>query len=62
MIYIATGDPYKPSVRKVKTGLAGEDYTEITEGVKPGEKVLIRTKSLKPRSQGGGSEDDDTAS
>ena len=37
----------KPIRRAVVIGLEGEDYVEIVKGVKPGEKVLVRSKSLK---------------
>lgn len=46
-LWIAGKDPYKPVRRAVVIGLEGEDYVEIVKGVKPGEKVLVRSKSLK---------------
>jgi len=45
-LWIAGKDPYKPIRRTVVIGLEGEDYVEIVKGVKPGEKVLVRSKSL----------------
>ncbi len=62
-IFVATDDAYRPSLRKVKVGIRGDDYTEIVEGLKGGEEILLRTKSLKPRDEPGDmAEDDDTAS
>ncbi len=52
-VWIATDDPYRPEEVEVKTGLEGEDYVEITKGLKPGQKILLRTRNLD------GSEDDD---
>ena len=63
MLFVATDEAYRPSVRKVKVGIRGDDYTEIVEGLKGGEKILLRTKSLKPRNEPGDTaDDDDTAS
>lgn len=48
-LYIASADPYRPTRRKVKIGLEGDEYTEILSGIKTGDKVLVRAKSLKPK-------------
>ncbi len=48
-LYIAGEDKYKPVARKVTIGIEGDDFTEILSGVKPGEQILIRSKSLKPK-------------
>ena len=62
-VYIATSDPYKPKARKVTIGVQGDDYTEILSGLKPGDKILVRNKSLKPKPVTDDSADeDDTAS
>jgi len=45
VVYLATADPFKPARRTVKTGLQGEDYVEITDGLAPGDKVLVRSRS-----------------
>lgn len=45
-LWVAGDDPYKPTKRKVVIGLEGEDYVEIVKGVKPGEKIVVRSKSL----------------
>jgi HlyD family secretion protein len=64
-LFVASADPYKPERRKVTLGVEGDEYTEILSGVKPGESVLIRTKSLKPKTAAeddSADEDDSTAS
>jgi HlyD family secretion protein len=48
-VYIATADPYKPKVRRVTIGAQGDDFTEIIAGLNPGETILLRSKSLKPK-------------
>jgi HlyD family secretion protein len=48
-LYIASTDAYRPMKRKVKIGIEGDEYTEIISGVKTGDKVLVRAKSLKPK-------------
>ena len=45
----------------MKIGLEGDDYTEILSGTKPGDKVLVRTKSLKPRTPSEDADEDDSA-
>lgn len=62
-VYLASSDPYRPVRRNVQTGLQGDDYTEVTSGIKPGDKILVRTKSLKPKAPTDDSadEDDDSA-
>ena len=49
MLYIASDDKYKPVVRRITVGVEGDDFTEITSGVRAGELVLVRSKSLKPK-------------
>ncbi len=49
VLYIAATDAYKPTKKRVKTGLEGDEYTEILDGIKSGDKVLVRAKSLKPK-------------
>jgi HlyD family secretion protein len=63
-LYISGADPYRPIKRKVQIGLQGDEYTEITSGLKAGEKILIRTKSLKPKAEtdDSGEENDGSAS
>jgi HlyD family secretion protein len=46
-VYLASGDPYKPTARKIGIGLQGEDFTEVTQGLKKGDKVLIRSRTIK---------------
>ncbi len=63
-VYLASTDAYRPTKKRVQTGLQGDDFTEVTSGIKVGDKVLVRTKSLKPRAPTDDSadEDDDSAS
>ena len=49
VLYVAGTDKYKPVRREVTTGIEGDEYTEIVSGAKAGDVVLIRTKSLKPK-------------
>ena len=58
-LYVASSDPYRPVRRQVKIGLQGDEYTEVVSGLKPGEKILVRTKSLKPKTPAEDSADDD---
>ena len=51
MLYLAGSDPYRPTQKQVQLGLQGDDYTEVTSGIKAGDKILVRTKSLKPKTQ-----------
>ncbi|MFC4292734.1 efflux RND transporter periplasmic adaptor subunit [Sphingorhabdus arenilitoris] len=65
LVYVATNDPYKPKARIVTIGVEGDEYTEVISGLKPGEKVLTRTKSLKPKTEAEADADtgeDDSAS
>jgi HlyD family secretion protein len=64
VLFTASADPYKPKLRKVKIGVQGDEFTEIIDGIKPGEKILVRNKSLKPKPETdtGADEDDDSAS
>lgn len=48
-VYVATADPYRPAARKVRVGLQGEDFVEIVSGLRAGDKVLTRSRSLEPR-------------
>lgn len=64
-VYVVTIDPYKPKARKIAVGVESDDYTEILSGLKPGEKILLRSKSLLPKSGGeadDSADDDDAAS
>ena len=62
-VFVATSDPYRPAKRPIKLGIRGDEYTEVIEGVKVGDKILLRTKSLKPRPEPEEtSEEDDAAS
>jgi HlyD family secretion protein len=64
ILFTAAADPYKPKMRKVRVGIQGDEFTEIIDGIKAGEKILVRNKSLKPKPETDASadEDDDSAS
>jgi len=59
VVYLAGGDPYRPSKKIIRIGLQGEEYTEVVSGIKAGDKVLVRTKSLKPKEEADDSADED---
>ncbi len=63
-LWVKSADPYKPTKRVVTIGLQGEDFTEILTGVKAGEAVLVRSKSLvkKEETDPDAETDDDSAS
>ena len=46
VVWVPGDDPYAPVRKAVKTGLQGEDFIEITEGLEEGDEVLIRSRSL----------------
>ena len=48
-VWVASADPYKPVQRTVTLGLRGEEYAEVTGGLRPGDRVLVRSRSLEPR-------------
>ena len=48
-LYVASAEKYKPTRREVTIGIEGDEYTEIISGAKAGDMVLVRTKSLKPK-------------
>lgn len=58
-VYLVGADPYRPERRVIRTGLQGEEYTEVVSGLKKGDKVLVRTKSLKPKKESDESADED---
>ena len=61
VMFVATADPFRPQRRVVKVGLQGEDYVEIVKGVRPGEKLVLRSKSTvkkKPVEDSGDGTDD----
>jgi HlyD family secretion protein len=58
-LYLAGADLYRPVRKQIQIGLQGDDYTEVTSGIKAGDKVLIRTKSLKPKPEPDDNADED---
>jgi HlyD family secretion protein len=45
-VWLVSADPYKPQRRAIRAGLRGEDHVEVTRGLKPGDRVLVRSRSL----------------
>jgi HlyD family secretion protein len=45
-VWLASSDPYAPTRRTVRVGLRGEDFVQIEAGLKPGDRVLVRSRSL----------------
>jgi len=60
MVFVATDDPYRPAMRTVTVGVEGDEFAEIVSGLKPGETILIRSKSLKPKKDQDGTADEDS--
>ena len=58
-VYLVSDDPYRPTKKFIRIGLQGEEYTEVVSGIKAGDKVLVRTKSLKPKKETDESADED---
>ncbi len=61
IVFVATADPYKPERRVVKLGLQGEDFVQVTNGLKPGDKIIVRSKSTvkKPANEDAADESDE---
>jgi HlyD family secretion protein len=59
-VWVAGADPYKPVRRAVRLGLQGEEFVEVVGGLKPGEQILMRSKSLKKKKkEESGSDEED---
>jgi HlyD family secretion protein len=56
-VYVATEDAYRPAVREVRVGVQGEDYVEILSGLRAGDRVLVRSRSLEQRPDSNEDED-----
>lgn len=50
-VWLASADPYKPQRRLVRVGLRGEEFVEVTAGLKPGDRVLVRSRSLEKKKE-----------
>ena len=59
VVFIAGTDPYRPQRRPVKIGLQGEDFVEIVSGLRPGEQVVVRSKSIVPKKSDPNAKDDE---
>ena len=44
-VYLVTSEPFRPKAKLVKLGLQGEDYVEVVEGLKAGDKIVVRSRS-----------------
>ncbi len=63
-VFLATADPYKPAAKEIKIGVAGDEFAEVLSGLKAGDKVLVRNRSLeekKPSGDGEEAESDDSS-
>lgn len=58
-VYVAGDDAYRPAKKIIRTGLQGDEFTEVISGIKAGDKVLVRVKSLKPKTETDDSADED---
>lgn len=47
-VYVPGADPYRPARQPVTLGLQGEDYVQVTRGLKVDDRVLLRAKSTAP--------------
>jgi HlyD family secretion protein len=59
-VWVAGADPLKPVKRTITLGLEGEEYVEVVRGLRPGEKVLTRSKSLIQKEEEEGEEEEDS--
>ncbi len=50
VVYVVSDDPFKPIPRIVKLGLVGEDYAEIIKGLGAKDRVVLRARTLKKKS------------
>jgi HlyD family secretion protein len=58
-VWVVGADPYKPVKRAVRLGLQGEEFVEVVGGLRPGEKVLMRSRSLVEEEESGSDEEDE---
>lgn len=47
-VWLEGDDPYEPVQHTISIGLTGEDFVEVTKGLKEKQTVLVRSKNLKP--------------
>lgn len=52
LVFVPTANAFKPRAQTVATGLAGEDFVEITKGLAAGTKVLVRSRALDAEGEG----------
>jgi HlyD family secretion protein len=58
-VWVVSADPRKPERRSVRTGLRSEEFVEITGGLKPGDRVLVRTRTLEKKPKADSAEDEE---
>lgn len=58
-VWVVGADPYKPVRRSVRLGLQGEEFVEVVGGLRPDEKVLVRSRSLVEKEESGSDEEDE---
>ena len=58
-VWVVGDDPYKPVRRAVRLGLQGEEFVEVVGGLRPGEKILVRSRSLVEKEESGSDEEDE---
>ena len=60
IVFVTTADGFKPARRIVTLGLQGEDFVEISKGLAPGDKIVVRSRSTvkKPTDEAAGDESD----
>jgi HlyD family secretion protein len=64
-VFLSAVDVYKPAAKVIQIGVAGDEFTEVISGLKAGDKVLVRSRSLeekKPSEDGEEEESDDSSS
>lgn len=57
-VFVAGTDPFKPARRVVTLGLQGEDFVQVTRGLRAGEAVLVRSKTIAKKREVDSDDDD----
>jgi HlyD family secretion protein len=61
IVYLQTADPYRPKAQAVSVGLQGEDFVEITKGLRENDVILVRSKSTVPKPNVDGQDDEEAS-
>lgn len=51
VVWVAGADAYRPEPRTIRTGLSGEDFSQVKSGLRLGERVIVRSRSLARRDE-----------